>query len=75
MNKFFKKLAVLLSFVMVFTAMPMSVFAEAALPNAEVKNLGSTTVDVESYYKYDLIGGSDLSTGTDCNGIYCKRHT
>jgi len=43
MNKFFKKLAVLLSFVMVFTAMPMGVFAEVtegnALPEATVTPL------------------------------------
>ena len=35
------------------------------MPNAEVINLGATTVDIDSYYIYDLIGGAGLSTGTD----------
>ena len=36
-----------------------------ALPNAEVKNLGAINVNVDSYYKYDLIGGSSLTTATN----------
>ena len=36
-----------------------------ALPNAEVKNLGAINVNVDSYFKYDLIGGSGLTTATN----------
>ncbi|MBP1553939.1 MAG: hypothetical protein J6B21_07280, partial [Oscillospiraceae bacterium] len=68
MNKFIKKIAVVLAMAMVFTAMPMSVFAEeVALPDingnpvigekptATVNNLGSMIVKAGEYSNVDNI--------------------
>ncbi len=61
-----KVLICLLTVVALLTVAAVSVTAnDNQLPNAEVINLGATTVDVDSYYKYDLIGGTGLSTGKD----------
>ncbi len=66
--------ACLLAVLMVVPVMATEATTESELPNAEVKELGATIVgpngigDVfttESYYEYDLIGQTGLSTKTE----------
>ena len=76
MNKFFKKLAVLLSFVMVFAAMPMSVFAEetavAKIGDTPYTNLNTAFNEVQDGETIYVLGDItfDATTVGSNDGTY-----
>ncbi|MBQ5324038.1 MAG: hypothetical protein J6J58_01165, partial [Oscillospiraceae bacterium] len=74
MNKFFKKIAVVLSLAIVFAAMPMSVFAEEATTPVEVGTYEELLTALETananvVMTQDITGAAAANSGYGVAGI------